>query len=96
MTKWEIHGKRKLAHGREIASCKEWENNMKRQERFSLVTGIILAILGGIYGIWIGFEARSWLLDTLVGVLLGATIGYFLGILLAGILTAPKENDHEP
>ena len=69
---------------------------MERQERIAAITGIIFAILGGLFGLWTGLEAESGLIGTLVGTLFVAIIGYFLGIVLGGIIAIPKENGCKP
>ena len=80
-----------------LARSKKFKEAMmtRHQERIAAITGIIFAILGGIYGIWIGFEAESRSLDTLAGALIGATVGYFFGIFLGVILAASRKNGNE-
>jgi len=81
-----------------LARSKKFKGVMmtQHQERIAAITGIILAILGGIYGIWIGFEAGNGFLDTLVGVLLGAIVGYFLGLMIAVFIANSEDNEYEP
>ncbi|MDP2734911.1 MAG: hypothetical protein Q8P12_01755 [bacterium] len=63
----------------------------QRQEKVARIAGIVLAFLGAVFGGWMASAdpGASGITIVVSAWLLGA-IGYFLGIILGGVLTAPK------